>query len=66
VRKSFVLEQCQHLLLCVSVGVLLSIGLLACVIRPNAVIVRLTDCNAIIWQKSKVTPALAIIKHKKG
>jgi hypothetical protein len=46
--------------------VLLSIGLLACVIRPNAVIVRPTNCNAIIWQINKVTPALAIVKHKKG
>jgi hypothetical protein len=66
VRKSFVLEQCQHLLLYVSVGVLFSIGLLACVIRPNAVIVRLTNCNAIFWQTSKATPYIGDYEAQEG
>jgi hypothetical protein len=66
VRKSFVLEQCQHLLLCVSVGVLLSIGLLACVIRPNAVIVRLQIVMRYFGRQVKRPHTLAIMKHKKG
>jgi hypothetical protein len=66
VRKSFVLEQYQHLLLCASVGVLLSIGLLARVVRPDALIARPKDGDAIFWQTSKATPCIGDCEAQEG